>query len=686
MSIVVEVASMNDLTADHQVSNDTILSEFSDDFDASVSSHGRSTEVAILNDSPFGFNYQNVDLKYASIRRAVENDKIRIKQALMSNGVTTSYIDTILEFSAIGDSKASVLSSISEVAEGMSNPSPEIMAKVISELYGVGYFSPEKISDIEAVSIYRFMAFIAGHESRTKNKNKDISFFESAEFEKTFDYAHFNLDQLADVAQFNLKTVPPIDIRFDAGRNAVYLTLLCSNTDKLDTTISFWNGMVRMLNRKITLYVSCAIGSAGVVDDVQLKYFSNAARNLDAAYYSRQDDGYASRLFDAVLIYACKTKCSDVHLTPGELNKGIIRVRQDGVIRPLKMTSADTIKSIYNALVNVSGVAQNQNTTPIPYDKLPAELADRFSVRIQASKTVRGYGIVIRVLDNKSNSSELESIGLTDIYDDLLKICRMPHGLVFVTGPTGSGKTTSLYAMLKKMDGLNNIIHTIENPVEYKCSLWHQHQLSSESDEADGMMEFIKGLLRNDIDKALVGEIRDKGATDKAMQLASTGHLVMTTLHTNSAAKSITRVSEMGVNMAAFSDVIKAILAQRLVRTLCKHCKVELDHGIDAITLNYLNSQIHEHSLPVVLTGKKMYKASPNGCMYCNNTGYIGRKVVYELMMVNDTVAADIMAGLSGIEIAKRHMPFKSRMLYRGLNLIFDGHTSLEEVLSVVDE
>ncbi|MGX9079938.1 hypothetical protein ACWTQY_29160, partial [Klebsiella pneumoniae] len=121
--------------------------------------------------------------------------------------VTTSYIDTILEFSAIGDSKASVLSSISEVAEGMSNPSPEIMAKVISELYGVGYFSPEKISDIEAVSIYRFMAFIAGHESRTKNKNKDISFFESAEFEKTFDYAHFNLDQLTDVAQFNLKTV-----------------------------------------------------------------------------------------------------------------------------------------------------------------------------------------------------------------------------------------------------------------------------------------------------------------------------------------------------------------------------------------------------------------------------------------------------------------------------------------------
>lgn len=677
---------MNDLSADYQVLESIDSAAIRAGINHASDHHGRSTEVATINDSPFGFNYHNVELKYSSIRRAVENNTSRIRKALMSNGVTANYIDTMFEYSAASDAKSSVLSAISEIAEGMSSPSPEIMAKMLSELFGVGYFSPEKISDIEAVSIYRFMSFIASPESQIKNKNKDISFFESEEFERTFDYANFNLDQLSDVSQFNLKLVPPIDIRFDAARNAVYLTLLSSNTDKLDSTISFWNGMVRMLNRQIKLYVSCAIGSAGVVDDVQLKYFSNAARNLNAAYNSKKDDGYASRLFDAVLIYACKTKCSDIHLTPGEMNIGIIRVRQDGVIRPLKMTSADTIKSIYNALVNVSGVAQNQNTTPIPYNNLPAELADRFSVRIQASKTVRGYGIIIRVLDNKSNSSELESVGLTEIFDDLLKICRMPHGLVFVTGPTGSGKTTSLYALLKKMDGLNNIIHSIENPVEYKCSLWHQHQLSSESDEADGMMEYIKGLLRNDIDKALVGEIRDKGSTDKAMQLASTGHLVLTTLHTNSAAKSITRVSEMGVNMAAFSDVIKAILAQRLVRTLCKHCKLEISESVDAITLNYLKDKISEHSLPIDLRSKKMYKASPNGCMYCNGTGYIGRKVVYELMMVNDVIAADIMSGASGIEIANRHMPFKSRMLYRGLNLIFDGHTSLEEVLSVVDD
>jgi len=683
---------MSDATSEiDYIEGDFIRRSDDEHYPVTKSDYESTALVTRLGDGGLDFNYFMPNRKYAEIRTAVENDKGMIRSALLTNGVNSGFIDAVFEYSKLNGGSSSALTSISEAAEGLSSPSPEVMAKVKADLFGVGYFSPEKISGLEVVSIYRFMAFIANPKADIDNRGMTIAEFNSPEFESKFQPLEFNLDKLIDVGQFNLKTIPPIDIRFSEKENQVFLTLLCSSTDKLDATISFWNGMIKRVNPRIGLMVSCAIGSAGAVDDVQLKYYSNAAKKLDIVYSSKQDDTYSTRLFNEVLVYACKTKCSDIHLTPCTNNFGLIRVRQDGAIRILKVTSGETINSIYNKLLNQSGIADGQNTTPVPIPQkdLPEEIRDRFSLRIQASKTVRGYGIVIRVLDNKSNSSELDTVGLDEIYDDLLWLCKLPHGLVLITGPTGSGKTTTLYAMLKQIDGLHSIIHSIENPVEYKCSMWHQHQLSStskESEEGEGMMEFMKGLLRNDIDTGLVGEIRDKGSADKSIQLASTGHLVFSTLHTNSAAKTITRVSEMGVNMPAFSDVIKAILAQRLVRTLCDHCKVEIvDTGEDSQTYSYLLGKINENNLNIDLAEKKVYKASPCGCMYCNDSGYRGRKAVYELMLVNDDVASSIMSGTSGIEIAKKYMPFNKRMLSRGLSLVFAGLTSLEEVLSAVD-
>lgn len=631
------------------------------------------------------------DKKYLEIKGLVENNINAIKSALLSNEVDSNYIDAIIDFAKNRDKNTTYLSSITESALDLGSPSPEVMAKVTASLFNVSYFRPEDIGEVTALSIYKLMHFLSGN-GNDKDKNT-IRHLLSDDYQvadngvaKSFSASGFDMKAIRDIAQYNLVNTPPIMASFNADSNEVYLTLLCSSVDRLDVSIMFWSGQVKRRNPEIKLFVNCAIASAGVVDDVYLKFFSNAESGLDEAYRKQQSNTYAIDLFKECLTYACKTKCSDIHFTPGAKNLGLIRVRQDGVVRTLRVVGLNVITSILNNLFSSSGINTKPDSAPVPYEDLPPAVSERFSVRVQASKTVRGYGVVIRVLDNKSNTSEIESVGLDEIKDRLVKLTKTPHGLIIVTGPTGSGKTTTLYAMLKKINGLTNIIHTIENPAEYKCALWHQHQLSSDN-EADGMAVFMKGLLRNDIDVGLIGEVRDRASAEKAIELASTGHLVFTTLHTNSAAKTITRISDMGVNMSSFSDVIKAIIAQRLVRKLCNNCKLIADKSLDSSVYDYLLKTIEKNELvDVDLSKKEIYKPNPCGCISCNYTGFLGRRPVYELMVVNEDVAVSIMNGDSGIEIAKKHMKFRERMIYRGLSLVINGVTSLDEVLSVVED
>lgn len=629
--------------------------------------------------------------KYLDVKSRVENDLSTIKSTLLANDVDGNYIDAIIDFAKNRDKNTTYLSSITESALDLGSPSPEVMAKVTASLFDVDYFRPEDINEVTVLSIYKLMHFLAANEN-DKKKNTianllDDDYLVKNDGEPHFSAGSFNIKSIRDVIQYNLTNTPPIMVRFSRETNEIYLTLLCSSVDKLDVSIMFWNSQVKKRNPDIKLFVNCAIASAGVVDDVYLKFFSNAEGALDEVYRRPQsNNSYAIDLFKESLTYACKTKCSDIHFTPGTKNLGIIRVRQDGVVRTLRVVSLSVITSILNNLFSSSGINTKPESAPVPYEDLPPSVSERFSVRVQASRTVRGYGVVIRILDNKSNTSEIESVGLDEIKDKLIKLTKTPHGLIIVTGPTGSGKTTTLYAMLKKINGLKNIIHTIENPAEYKCALWHQHQLSSDN-EADGMAVFMKGLLRNDIDVGLIGEVRDKASAEKAIELASTGHLVFTTLHTNSAAKTITRISDMGVNMSSFSDVIKAIVAQRLVRKLCNNCKIKADKDHDKNVFDYLSKMIETHELvDIDLSKKEIYKPNPCGCMSCNYTGFLGRRPVYELMQVNDDIAVSIMNGDSGIEIAKKHMKFRERMIYRGISLVVNGVTSLDEVLSVVED
>ncbi|MEW6992210.1 type II secretion system ATPase GspE [Colwelliaceae bacterium 6441] len=385
-----------------------------------------------------------------------------------------------------------------------------------------------------------------------------------------------------------------------------------------------------------------------------------------------EDDAPIIKMINAMLSEAIKENASDIHIETFEESLQI-RFRVDGVLREVLKPNrklASLLVSRIKVMAKLD-IAEKR----IPQDgRISLRIAGRaVDVRVSTMPTGHGERVVLRLLDKNSARLDLQDLGMTDgnrvRFSQLIE---KPHGIILVTGPTGSGKSTTLYAGLSQIDSKQRNILTVEDPIEYAIEGIGQTQVNTKVD-----MTFARGLraiLRQDPDVVMVGEIRDLETAQIGVQASLTGHLVLSTLHTNTASGAITRMEDMGVEPFLLSSSLLGVLAQRLVRTLCPHCKE-----------SHLPDEEELHLLGLPDTNKAtIYRAI--GCVECNHKGYKGRTGIHELLVVDDKVRELIHNGKGEQAIEKLIRKSTPSIRRDGFDKVLAGETTLEEVLRVTRE
>jgi type IV pilus assembly protein PilB len=376
------------------------------------------------------------------------------------------------------------------------------------------------------------------------------------------------------------------------------------------------------------------------------------------------------RYVDLVLYQAIKEKASDIHFEPFEKDFKI-RYRVDGALyemAPPPVHLALPILSRVKVMANMN-IAERR----VPQDgRIVKQVGDKqVDMRVSSLPTHHGESIVLRVLDRSSVNLSLENLGLSEfIYNYITETIEKPNGIFIVTGPTGAGKTTTLYAALRRINTIDSKLLTAEDPVEYDIDGIIQIPIN----EAIGLdfPRVLRAFLRQDPDRIMIGEMRDKETATIGIQAALTGHLVLSTLHTNDSAGAITRLIDMGCEPFLVAASLEGVLAQRLVRSICKDCKSPYEPN-EAI-LSQLGVSAHE------LGDKQFFTGS--GCDTCGQTGYRGRRGLYELLNVTDPIRELITDRAPTVVIKQKAVELGMNTLREdGLRNIYQGHTSIEEVL-----
>ncbi|MEM7206320.1 MAG: type II secretion system ATPase GspE [Pseudomonadota bacterium] len=388
-----------------------------------------------------------------------------------------------------------------------------------------------------------------------------------------------------------------------------------------------------------------------------------------------EDDAPVIRLINAMLTEATRKNASDIHIEPFEKRLNI-RFRVDGVMQALlepPRAIAPLIISRIKVMAKLD-IAEKR----LPQDgRISLRVAGRpVDVRVSTLPSGHGERVVLRLLDKQAGRLDLEHLGMsTSAREHINQVLKMPHGIMLVTGPTGSGKTTSLYAALTKLNTTRSTILTVEDPIEYYLDGIGQTQVNTKVE-----LDFARGLraiLRQDPDVVMVGEIRDLETAEIAVQASLTGHLVLSTLHTNSAVGAVTRLRDMGVEPFLLSSSLVGVVAQRLVRMLCPQCKQARAPSMrECETLGIDATDLDE--VPSIYV--------PKGCEHCSQSGYIGRSGIYEVIPIDDQMRNMIHDGASEAELEAH-----ARTYTRGINddarrRVLLAETSLEEVLRVTRE
>ncbi len=385
-----------------------------------------------------------------------------------------------------------------------------------------------------------------------------------------------------------------------------------------------------------------------------------------------EDDAPIIRLINALLTEAVKENASDIHIEPYE-HRLVVRFRVDGVLREV-LEPARVLAPILVSRIKVMAkldIAEKR----LPQDgRISLKIAGRaVDVRVSTLPSAHGERVVLRLLDKQAGRLDLKHLGMSprDL-ETIDRIIHRPHGIILVTGPTGSGKTTSLYAMLTALNDKQANIMTVEDPIEYHIDGISQTQVQGKID-----MSFARGLraiLRQDPDIVMVGEIRDLETAEIAVQASLTGHLVLSTLHTNTAIGAVMRLRDMGVEPFLLASSLIGVLAQRLVRLLCARCKTPYDPAPrERATLGVADDQ------PLTL-----YHGT--GCKACNFSGYRGRTAIFELIEIDDTLRTMIHDGRSEQEM-ETYARTKGPSIHQdGVRRVLAGDTTLEEVLRVTHE
>ena len=357
------------------------------------------------------------------------------------------------------------------------------------------------------------------------------------------------------------------------------------------------------------------------------------------------DDAPIIRMLNALLTQAARDGASDIHIEPYERHSSV-RFRVDGGLREVVQPN----RALHAALISRLKIMADLDIAEkrMPQDgRISLRLGTRaIDVRVSTLPSAHGERAVLRLLDKSESKLSLEAVGMQgDTLHRFEGLIGQPHGIILVTGPTGSGKTTTLYAALGRLDATRNNIMTVEDPIEYELPGVGQTQVNSKIELT--FAKALRAILRQDPDIIMIGEIRDFETAQIAIQASLTGHLVLATLHTNDAASAVTRLIDMGVEPFLLSSSLLGVLAQRLVRKFCNHC-----HGA--------------------------------GCEHCGQTGYTGRTGVFELLVTTDAIRAQIHAQASEAEIRTAALAAGMTLMREdGERLIAAGITSREEVLRV---
>ena len=382
------------------------------------------------------------------------------------------------------------------------------------------------------------------------------------------------------------------------------------------------------------------------------------------------DSAPVRKLLNMVLLLAIKDHASDIHFEPFE-DEFRIRIKADGVLyemvpppRHLAFAITTRIKVMSNLDIAERRLPQD-GRIELSVGGHPVDL------RVSVMPTMFGESVVMRILDRSVVSLDLDKIGMdADTVTGFREVIARPNGIILVTGPTGSGKTTTLYSALSELNEITDKLITTEDPVEYDID--GLIQIPIDADIGNTFAFCLRSILRQDPDKILVGEIRDLETAEIAVQASLTGHTVFSTLHTNDAPSTVTRLKDMGIPTFLITATVEAILAQRLVRRICVQCREEIKAPRDLLLEMDLD--------PDRLADKKFYKGA--GCDACNNTGYKGRIGLFELMVLNDELRDMIMQNMSTDKIRDRAREFGMVTLRdAGLNYSFEGKTTIDEVV-----
>lgn len=384
------------------------------------------------------------------------------------------------------------------------------------------------------------------------------------------------------------------------------------------------------------------------------------------------DDAPIIRLINALLSEAVKDGASDIHVEPFE-SRLTVRFRVDGVLREV-LAPPRAIAPLLASRIKVMAkldIAEKR----LPQDgRISIRIAGRpVDVRVSTIPSGHGERVVMRLLDKQAGRLDLKQLGLLpQAHQTFANLIRKPHGIILVTGPTGSGKTTTLYAGLGEINDRSRNIMTVEDPIEYYIDGIGQTQVNTKVD-----MSFARGLraiLRQDPDVVMVGEIRDLETAEIAVQSSLTGHLVLSTLHTNSAVGAVARLRDMGVEPFLLASSLIGLMAQRLVRTLCPHCKIAepaTEPECDLLGADFNNPPTIYHA---------------KGCEECRHTGYLGRSGIHELAEVDETMRTMIHDGASEQALEMHARKRSAGIRQSGIEKVRRGETTLEEVLRVTQD
>lgn len=376
------------------------------------------------------------------------------------------------------------------------------------------------------------------------------------------------------------------------------------------------------------------------------------------------------KLLNMILLLAIKDQASDIHFEPFE-DEFKVRVKADGVLYEMVPPPRHLANAITTRIKVMSelDIAERR----LPQDgRIELNVGGNpVDLRVSVLPTINGEAVVMRVLDRTVIQLDLNKIGMdTSTLNRFRRMLKLPNGIVLVTGPTGSGKTTTLYSALNELNDIETKVITTEDPIEYEIDGLIQVPVNADIDVT--FANVLRAILRHDPDKILVGEIRDYETAEIAIQSALTGHLVFSTLHTNDAPSAVTRLRDMGVQPFLITATVEGVLAQRLVRKICTECRAEFEPSDDLLM---------ELQLPIQQARQyKFYYG--RGCQRCNNSGYKGRIGIYELMTIDDDIR-DMISNNASVDEMRNLARSQGMTTLResGLKLIFDGVTTIDEVV-----